>query len=117
MADTNSQALTIYRGDAVSIVFTGASSDLVGTPTSWSLQFSVAKQRGKTPVLTVTTPTITITGTGPYVATVPLTRAQTSLLLKDEFDWDLWRTDSGSESIKAGGTLQVITPVYPPVSL
>lgn len=111
MADCLSQVLTIERGDDVSIQLSGAASDFSEAPTSWALQFSVAKQRGQTPVLTVTS--ITVSGSGPYVATIPLTRAQTALLTKDEYDWDLHRTNSGSVSIKAGGTLQILTAVYP----
>ena len=117
MADVLSQSLSIQRGSDVSIVLTGAASDFSQDPTLWSLQFSIAKNRGQTPIITVTTPTIAITGTGPYVATIPLTRAQTSALDRDEYDWDLWRTDPGLESPKAGGTLQIITPVFPPVAV
>jgi hypothetical protein len=114
MADTLGQSLSIERGDDISIVLTGTFSE---DPTGWSMQFSVAKQRGQTPVLTVTTPSIVIAGSaGTYTCTIPVTRAQSSLLLLDGFDWDLHRTNSGSVSVKAGGTLQVLTPVYPPVS-
>lgn len=114
MADVLAQLWTIIRGDDINIVLTGAASDFSGDPTGWALQFSVAKNRGQTPVLTVTTPQITITGSGPYVATIPLTRAQTSLLTLEQYDADLHRTNAGSVSIKAQGTLQVSAPVYPP---
>lgn len=117
MADVLNQTLVIERGDDISIVLTGT---FTADPTSWSVQFSAAKQRGQVPVLivsTATSPPIVISGsTGTYTATIPVTRAQSSLLLLEEYDWDLHRIDSGSVSIKAGGSLQVLTPVYPPVS-
>lgn len=105
------QELTIYRGNDISIVLSGTFDS---SPAAWSLQFSVARKRGKTPVLTVTS--ITVAGSGPYTATIPLTRAQTSLLVNDEYDFDLHRTDSGSVSVKANGRLLVKAPVYPPAS-
>jgi hypothetical protein len=114
MADTLNQSLTIVRGNDISIVLSGASSDFASDPSAWAMQFSVARNRGQTPVLTITA--ITISGSGPYVATIPLTRAQTSLLALDQYDWDLHRTTSGSVSVKAGGALQVLAPVYPPAS-
>jgi hypothetical protein len=115
MSDTTAQSLTLVRGDDIEIQFSGAAADFSEDPSAWALQFSVAKNRGQTPVLTVTSPTITVTGTDPYVAHVPLTRAQSSLLTKEEYDWDLHRTDAGNVSTKAAGTLQVIAPVYPPL--
>lgn len=112
MADVLDQTLTIERGDDVSIVLTGTFDE---DPTNWSLQFSAAKQRGQIPVITVSTPSVIVSGTGgTYTATIPIARAQSSLLLLDEYDWDLHRIDTGSVSIKAGGSLQVLTPVYPP---
>lgn len=112
MPDVLGQTLSIERGADISIVLTGTFAE---DPTAWTLQFSVAKQRGQTPVLTVTS--VTVTGTTPtYIATIPVTRAQSSLLALDEYDWDLWHTNSGSVSVKAGGTLQVLTPVYPPIT-
>ena len=110
--DVLGQTLTIGRGEDVSIVLSGPFSE---DPTSWTMQFSVAKQRGQTPVLTITSVTIA-GGAGTYTATIPITRAQSSALLLDQFDWDLFRTNAGSVSVKAGGSLQVITPVYPPVA-
>lgn len=111
MADVMGQSLTIVRGSDTEIVLTGATANFSESPTGWSLQLSIAKNRGQTPVLTVTA--ISITGGGPYVATIPLTRAQTALLTWDEYDFDLFRTDVGSVSPKAGGKLTVQTPVYP----
>ena len=115
MADVLSQSLKIVRGEDVNIVLSGAAADFSEAPTSWALQFSISKNRGQTPVLTVTS--ITIAGSGPYTATIPLTRAQTSSLELEQYDWDVWRTNSGSVSIKAGGQLMVETPVYPPVTV
>ena len=113
MPDVLGQTLTIERGADTSIVLTGTFTE---DPTGWTMQFSVAKQRGQTPVLTITA--VTIGGTTPtYTATIPITRAQSSALDLDEYDWDLWRTNAGSVSVKAGGSLQVLTPVYPPVSV
>ena len=115
MADVLSQSLTIIRGADVNIVLSGDAADFAEDPTSWALQFSVAKNRGKTPVLTVTS--ITVAGSGPYTATIPLTRAETSALVREEYDWDVFRTDSNSVSIKAGGRLSVVAPCYPPVTV
>lgn len=111
--DVLGQTLTIERGEDVSIVLSGSFSE---DPTGWTMQFSVAKQRGQAPTVTVATPDIVIAGSaGTYTCTIPVTRAQSSTLLLDQFDWDLWRTNAGSVSVKAGGSLQVLTPVYPPV--
>lgn len=111
MADANSQTITLTRGEAINIVLTGT---FTSSPAAWALTFTVAPNRGGTAALTVSSPAITVTGSNPYVATIPLTRANTSLLTLDEYDWDLFRTDAGSECPKAGGTLQVLTPCYPP---
>lgn len=114
MPDVLGQTLTIERGADTSIVLTGTFTE---DPTGWAMQFSVAKQRGQAPSIVVVTPAIVIGGTGgTYTATIPITRAQASALDLDEYDWDLWRTNAGSVSVKAGGSLQVLTPVYPPVS-
>lgn len=110
MADVLDQALSIVRGDDTTIVFTGTfDSD----PSAWTMQFSIARNRGETPIYTTTS--VTIGGSaGTYTATVVLNRATTSDLELDEYDWDLHRTTSGSVSIKANGTISMITPVYPP---
>jgi len=111
MADAFSQNLTIWRGADTEIQLTGAAADFSEAPTAWALSFDVSKNRGKTPDLTVTS--ITVTGSGPYVASIPLTRAQTAALVKDEYDWTLMRTDLGGVSPKANGKITVQTPVYP----
>lgn len=59
-----------------------------------------------TEALTVSTPTITVTGTGPYVIHVPLTRAQSGTTLGvGEWFIELARTDSGSNKTLARGVL------------
>jgi hypothetical protein len=110
MADVASQILTIVRGNDISIVFTGTAADFASDPSAWTLSFTLAKNRGQTPVLTLVP---VVSGAGPYLATVTITRAQSSLLDLEEYDWSLTRTDASSVSLKANGTMTVLTSTYP----
>jgi len=106
--NVNQQVWTRFRGEDISIVLTGEDST---DPSGWTLvaEFSVAV--GVAPTLSVTP---TVSGSGPYVITIPLTRAQTGTTLAGP-RWfvSVWRTDSGSDEQLAGGTLYLNTPVHP----
>jgi hypothetical protein len=109
----NAQVLSARHGEAVSVVLTGEDNT---DPTAYAMSFVVSVGPGNTALVTVSTPTITVSGSGPYVVTCPLTRAHTgtTLIGRDNYAWALWRTDSGSERQLAGGTLILDDAVYSP---
>lgn len=113
MTDVNDQTVKVYRGEVRELQF--AAEEATGI-TGWTLSFQVRTTDSATPVLTLTTTggEIDITDDADGDFTVTLTRSQTAALTRQEYQYDVWRSDSGYHRRLAGGKLLVLKPVYPP---
>lgn len=111
MPNVNQQTVSIYRGEDVAIVGTATATTSIS---GWSLQCTI-RRAGSAPALTLTTADseIALTNAATGVFTVNLTRAQTLTLTASTYDFDVFRTDSGSTYRLCGGQLLVKTPAYP----
>lgn len=104
----------MYVGEDPDYVLRGSSQT---DPTNWAVKFTVIPQDGTT--ATVTSPTITRTVTGseaPYICvfTIPMAAEQTLLFEAGVATFLFERTDTGSKTVLAEGTIQVEEP---PVAL
>lgn len=113
---SDGQNWTAYHGDDLTIVLTGEDNT---NPTAYAMSayFNQGPLAvGGTATLTVSTPTITVAGSGPYTITIPLSRAQTGTTLAsyDRWDFELRRTDSGSNKHLAAGRLTLLDGTAPP---
>lgn len=104
----------MYIGEDPDYVLRGVSQT---DPTSWAVKFTVIPQDGTTAELTSPTITRTVTGSeAPYICvfTIPLDAAQTLLFEAGVATFLFERTDAGSKTVLAEGTIQVEEP---PVAL
>jgi len=69
--------------------------------TGWTFTFTLRKI-GSSALITVSG---VITNAAGGVFTVSLTKAQTSSIAKNAYDYDIWRTNSGSEARLVYGTV------------
>ena len=103
-----------FHGEDITISLTGEDNT---NPTAYAMAFTVSRYPGGSALLTITQASMTVSGSGPYVIAVPLTRAQTGTTLAPAtypdgvFHCDLWRTDSGSNLCIASGKLTLKDPV------
>lgn len=111
MAALTDQTITIYRGEAIRIPFTMSPVENI---TGWTLVFTVSKATNRAAKVL-----------GPLALTIDsgvlgtfhrdLTEEQTDLN-PATYRWDVWRTDEGSEQIKATGPLELLGNVrVPPI--
>lgn len=100
----------LYIGEDADFVLRGSTQE---DPTNWAVKFTVIPQDGTTASVTSPTITRTVSGTAaPYVCafTIPLSHAQTELFEAGSAEFQFERTDSGSKTILADGTIDVLTP-------
>jgi hypothetical protein len=103
------QKIAIDRGQDFAIEAVG---DDATNPSTWTLLFTLVSYRGNT-TAAFSTSGVAVSGPnedGSYTLIVTMTRAQTLLLLRPEYYWDFWRTDTGSNIPLASGTMVVNTP-------
>lgn len=100
----------IYRGEDVTLNFTMTPlTDITG----WTMSFRVkAKLEDASVLLGPINASITTAAAGTF--SVPLTAAQTSTLPVGTYDYDVWRTDSGSAATLDLGKLTVKGSVKTP---
>lgn len=91
---------SFFRGEALTLTFTAATATSI---LGWTLVFTVKKNQNDASATLSITPTITDSTNG--IMTVGLTKAQTLALIYQSYQWDLQRTDSGSEAVLAIGTM------------
>jgi len=111
MADVNTQDLACYRGeDAVYPFAPAAAADVTG----WTLAFHLATRPGAE--LLAGYPlggSITGAAAGTFSVTIPAALT-TALVAGATYHWDVFRTNAGSVTRLAGGTLRVKEPVRRP---
>lgn len=97
----------LYQGTAPTFAFRGVATS--GSPSGWTVRLTIVPDSGTT--LTVSG-TISSSGTGPYTTTITcvLTHAATLALGSGTAQFQLDRTDSGSQDILAAGTIDVREP-------
>src|SRR5687768_16887689 len=96
--------LTWFRSDDVRIVARAvAPTDVTG----WAVTFQVRDSLGGTSRITKTTGGggISLTDAGRGVLTIIIAKADTQGLAPGNYVWDLKRTDTGSNTVLAHGTL------------
>ena len=94
----------VSQGESVLLTFTAVS---VTTIVDWTLVFSVKRFHTDTSPLFTVTPTLTDTTNG--VFTVALTAAQTLTTMQylQSYPFDVWRVDSGSETLLTFGSIDL----------
>jgi len=91
-----------YRGEDVTLNFTMApTTDITG----WTMSFRIKTQLTDPVALLTVNATITVAAAGTFA--VALTAAQTTSLPAGTYDYDVWRTDSGSAAALALGKATV----------
>ena len=106
MPDVRAQTLSaIYQGEDVLIPFTGTDD-----PSAMTLAFVVGDDlTGGDPYFSTTSITKTGPTTGVWTLTVSLTSAETLLLDKGTFEFQLWDTTTNNTEVLAAGTVEVRT--------
>jgi hypothetical protein len=83
--------ISVFNGGTINLIFTMSPvTDITG----WTIVFTMRGLLATTLVLSIAA-TLTTAGSG--IFTVPFTRTQ-SLLLRGEYEYDIWRTNSGHET-------------------
>lgn len=102
------QQVTLARYEAKTLRVTmSPATDVTG----WTFQLTI--RSAGTAVLTVTNASFTITDAANGIFTVPLTSTQTGTLAAGAvYDFDIWRTNSGSEAQLVYGNVQVNPQQY-----
>ena len=100
---TNITGLTI--GEDILITLTVAGS---GSIAAWTFEFNLRDQKTDAIVVTKTVGAgITITDAANRVLTIALNDTDTEPLRADQYLWDAWRTNDGSETCLADGTMDL----------
>lgn len=98
------QLIESYRGEAVELDFTPPNPTDI---TDWTLAATVVKTAGAVVSLSAV-PTITTAAAGAFK--VLFSGTDTKGLAAGSYEWDVWRTDAGSEKRLAGGRWYVYEP-------
>jgi hypothetical protein len=108
-AITNETIGPVYRGSDVTLNFT--ESPVVDI-TGWTMSFRLKQSQADPTTLLTVNASITSAPAGTF--SVALTAAQTLTLAAGTYQWDVWRTDTGSANALATGTLIVTGSVKIP---
>jgi len=103
--------ITIFKGEAIAATFTvqpASEGDITGRTYTFTL-----KSRATDPVALLTKACPVIDGPNRKFQ-LTLTKLQTVALSADDYDYDIWRVDSGSEACVSVGTFRVLQGVLNP---
>lgn len=98
----------IYDGEAATLTFTRASAAAI---TSWNIAFNVKQFHGDSTALLTLAGSITDATNGVFTVSLTATHTGTTLSALQSYVFDVWRTDSGSETMMAFGTLTLLERV------
>jgi len=97
------QSIVLYRGEAVTINFTMAPVEDIST---WALQFTVTKTPNKVEKMLGPLPMGIVSG---VLGTFQIALTEEQLDIKPgSYRFDVWRTDEGTEQVKAIGVFLIL---------
>lgn len=98
----------VYKKEAATLTFTAAA---VTSMSAWTITFNLKQYHGDTSALLTITPTITDSTNGVFTVALTTTHTGTTMGTIQSYPFDVWRTDSGSETLLAFGLVTLLEEV------
>ena len=98
----------VYRKEAATLTFTAAATTAI---TAWTIVATIKRSHNDTSALVSPTTAITDGTNGVFTVALTTTQTGTTMATPQSYPFDVWRTDSGSETMLAFGLITLLEEV------